>query len=148
MRCMSCSSRWELGGSSPPQLTSANSQPWHEIFRCPRQVVRDHAGAQSAAHNVTKTNKYFAKHIAVIKWLAVAENVTPELTTSSSTQAEGSKDLKPCYSNTLLTRFSLEVLHPSSLPRLRETSVPHTDWLTTHQYLGWILKRLMKLYHL
>lgn len=97
--------------------------------------------------NATETNKYCANHV-VIKCLALVRNFTPLLITWSSIQAGCSENLKPCYSNTFLTRFSLEELHPSSLPRPRKASAPHTDCLITHQYLCWISKRLKKLYHL
>lgn len=109
MRCTSCSSRWESGGSSPPQLTSVNSQPWQETFRCPRQV-RGRALAQSAACDVTKTNKYFANHVVVITCLAIAENFTPVLTTSSSTQAGRSTELRPCYPHPSHWRSSIPLL--------------------------------------
>lgn len=98
--------------------------------------------------NGIETNKHCANHVVVIKCLALVRNFTPLLITWSSIQAGCSENLKPCYSNTFLTRLSLEELHPSSLPRPRKVSAPHTDCLITHQYLCWISKRLMKLYHL
>lgn len=82
--------------------------------------------------NGIETNKYCANHVVVIKCLALVRNFTPLLITWSSIQAGCSENLKPWYSNTFLTRLSLEELHPSSLPRPRKVSAPHTDCLITH----------------